>query len=330
MNLRHNQLELAAKHELSPQQTQLLLDEAQLGAEPGGLDAKLPRVVAALAAGLGGLGVVMWIAANWEQIGRFSQFALLQGVVLIAGLGATLRQRTRAPLALLALLGIGALFAYFGQTYQTGADPWQLFALWAALSLPLCWGTRSDLLWVPWVLITATAIALWIHTYSGYRWHVAPALLRTHLTGWSVSLLMVGLVCPQGHRVTGAGMWSFRLATALAISAITTTALSGLFDGEALPAFHFGLLLLAACAVWLSTRKGFDVFALSTTALGLITLVVCGLANTLGASLWHDDWFGGLLLITVTATALLAGSVTGILKISRRYNTVPEVEGEAA
>ena len=125
-------------------------------------------------------------------------------------------------------------------------------------------------------------------------------------------------------------MWSFRLAAALTASAITTTALSGLFDGKALPAFHFGLLLLAACAAWLSTRKGFDVFGLSTAALGLITLVVCRVANTLGASLWHDDWFSGLLLITITATALLAGSVTGILKISRRYNTVPEVEGEAA
>ena len=41
------------------------------------------------------------------------------------------------PMGLLAMLGMGALFAYFGQTYQTGADPWQLFALWAALSLPL-------------------------------------------------------------------------------------------------------------------------------------------------------------------------------------------------
>ena len=31
-------------------------------------------------------------------------------------------------MALLAMLNIGGLFAFFGQTFQTGADPWQLFA----------------------------------------------------------------------------------------------------------------------------------------------------------------------------------------------------------
>jgi hypothetical protein len=50
----------------------------------------------------------------------------------------------RTPLSLLALLNIGGLFAYFGQTYQTGADPWQLFSLWAALSLPLCLSVRGE------------------------------------------------------------------------------------------------------------------------------------------------------------------------------------------
>lgn len=330
MSPRHYLLELAAKHKLTPRQTQHLLEGAQLGTEPSGLNTKLPRVVVALAAALGGLGLIMWIAANWEDFGRLPQFALLQGLVLLAGLGATLRVSLRAPLALLTLLGIGALLALFGQAYETGADPWQLFALWSALSLPLCWGTRSDLLWTPWVLVTATAIALWIHTYSGYRWYVAPALLRTHLIGWFASLLMVSFVCPQGQRHTGAGMWSFRAAATLTLSAITTTALSGLFNGDVLPAYHLGLLLLAACAAWFSTRRGFDVFALSMTALGLNALLVCGLIHALGDSLWRNDWFGGLLLITLCAAGLLAGSVVGILKLARLYNASSEIGGDVA
>lgn len=330
MALRHELLELAAKHELTPQQTQWLLNEARLGTEPAALNTTLPRVVAALAAALGGLGVVMWIAANWEHFGRFAHFALLQGLVLLAGLCAALRLSMRAPLGLLALLGIGALFAYFGQTYQTGADPWLLFALWSVLSLPLCWGARSDLLWTPWALITSTAIASWIHTYSGHRWYVNPGLLHTHLAGWFAALLMVALVSPQGKRYTGAGVWSFRTAAALAVSAITTTALAGLFDGHALPAFHFGLFLLAACAAWLSTEAGFDVFVLSMTTLGLNALLVSGMTNALGDSLWRNDWFGGLLLITLSAAALLAASVACILKIARRHNTASGIEGETA
>ncbi len=37
---------------------------------------------------------------------------------------------------LLATLLLGVFLALFGQTYQTGADPWQLFANWALLILP--------------------------------------------------------------------------------------------------------------------------------------------------------------------------------------------------
>ena len=73
--------------------------------------------------------------------------------------GALWRPALRAPLALLAFLGTGGLFAYFGQTYQTGADAWQLFALWGALALPLCLGARSDALWAPWALVVMTAIS---------------------------------------------------------------------------------------------------------------------------------------------------------------------------
>ena len=36
----------------------------------------------------------------------------------------------------IAVLSVGALMALFGQTYQTGADPWQLFFNWAVVIIP--------------------------------------------------------------------------------------------------------------------------------------------------------------------------------------------------
>lgn len=104
MRLRHSLLELAAQQGLSPQQTRQLLQGAQLTAAPVRLATWLPRGIAVLAAALGGMGVVMWIAANWEAWGRVGHFALLQGLVLATGLGAAMRAGARAPLGLLALL----------------------------------------------------------------------------------------------------------------------------------------------------------------------------------------------------------------------------------
>ena len=266
------------------------------------------------------MGVVMWIAANWETWGRLGHFALLQGLVLATGLGAALRAGARAPLGLLALLGIGALFAYFGQTYQTGADPWQLFALWAVLALPLCWGARSDVLWAPWALVVMTAIALWMHTYSGHRWSVEPELLHVHLLGWTATLVLAGLLSPALQRYSGAGAWGFRTAVTLAVTAITTTALGGLFHHTVLPHFYLGLLVLAVAAALLCTPRTFDVFALSALALGLNTLLVCGLMRWMGDNSWHGDWLGRLMLIGLFAAGLLAATVSGVLKLASRHS----------
>ena len=137
MDFRLALYELAAQHRLDAQATQKLQDLAALNREPTALAHWLPRGVAVLGAAIGGLGIIFWIAANWDTLGRFGRFALLQAFFLVMCLGALWRPTARTPLGLLALLAIGGLFAYFGQTYQTGADPWQLFALWAALVLPL-------------------------------------------------------------------------------------------------------------------------------------------------------------------------------------------------
>lgn len=328
MNVRQSLLELAGRHHLSRAHTQQLLQAAGLAEEPVALAAWLPRGVAVLGAALAGLGLMMWIAANWDAMGRVGHFALLQGLVLAAGVGVALMPQARAPLGLLALLGIGGLFAYFGQTYQTGADPWQLFALWGVLALPLCLGARSDVLWAPWALVVVTAVSLWVHTYSGHRWSVQPEQLQVHLLAWSATLVMVGALSTSLQRYTGAGIWGFRSAVTLAVVAVTLTAMGGLFFGTVKAQYPLGVLLLALAAGLLSTPRLFEVFALSAVALGLNALLVGALVRWLGEGSWNGDWLGRLLLIGLFAAALLAASVSAILRLSRRAST--PTPGESA
>ncbi|QTC01845.1 GDYXXLXY domain-containing protein [Alcaligenes sp. SORT26] len=117
-------------------------------------------------------GLVTWIAANWENWGHVAKFALAQGAVLIsAGLALLLRRRSGGwghdlgvPAALtgLAAVATGGLLALIGQTYQTGADPWQLFALWTVLIIPWVFTVRSVFLSVLWLVLINTALYLWI------------------------------------------------------------------------------------------------------------------------------------------------------------------------
>ena len=114
MNLRPALYDLAARHHLDAAPLAALCRRAGLGDEPPQAADWLARGVAVVAATLLGLGVVFWVAAHWDTLGRFGQFALLQGVVLVAvGAAAAAPAVARSPLGLLALLAIGALFAFF-------------------------------------------------------------------------------------------------------------------------------------------------------------------------------------------------------------------------
>ncbi|WP_459616397.1 GDYXXLXY domain-containing protein [Bordetella sp. 2513F-2] len=122
---------------------------------------------------LTGSGVICAVAANWSALDKFQRFALAQGLlaaIVLAAAWATLRLRAGADTrrhvagAMLALAGVvlGALLALLGQTYQTGADAWELYAWWALLLLPWAMAAASQPVWLLWVLVVNLAAALWL------------------------------------------------------------------------------------------------------------------------------------------------------------------------
>jgi uncharacterized membrane protein len=111
-----------------------------------------------------GCGVVFFVAANWQDMSRTTKFLLLQSLLVVA-IAFYLRVSTASvirPLALsAAFIFLGALMAYFGQTYQTGADPWQLFFNWALLSLPWVLISRFAPLYFAWLILLNLSIGLY-------------------------------------------------------------------------------------------------------------------------------------------------------------------------
>lgn len=319
MDLRLALYELAAQHQLDATATKKLQALAGLNNEPTRLAYWLPRGVAVLAAALGGLGIIFWIAANWDTLGRFGRFALLQFIFLVLCVGALLKPAARTPLGLLALLSIGGLFAYFGQTYQTGADPWQLFAVWAVLALPLCLSIRSDVLWTPWALVVVTGISLWIHAHTSHSWRVAPQDLDVYSIGWGATVLLIFGLSPVLRHLSGTGPWAFRTSVTLGTMMITTTALTALFQSDGLTLYWMGLVLLMAAAGGLSTEKLFEIYGLSAVGLGLNVMLTCGLVRLLFFKNHGIDWFAALIIIGLAAAGLLAGTVSVLLRLSRSY-----------
>lgn len=116
------------------------------------------------------LAVIYFFAYNWASMGRFAKFGLVE--LCIAGslaLGWRLdlnRPEGKACLVLTTLL-IGALLALVGQTYQTGADTFQLFGVWALAVLPLVLVARFAPLWMILLVLLNLTLYLYLRVFGG-------------------------------------------------------------------------------------------------------------------------------------------------------------------
>ncbi|MDQ1925126.1 DUF2157 domain-containing protein [Massilia pseudoviolaceinigra] len=310
-------LEVSATNSLNDEQHRRLRKLSGLDDEPANLASRFRTGLAIIAAVLIGLGIIFWIAANWDSLGRTGRFILLQGVVAVMCIGAYARPGARVPLGLLALLAIGALFAYFGQTYQTGADPWQLFALWAVLGLPLCLSVRHDALWTPWALIAMSAISLWLHANTGHSWRFRPSDLNYQAAACLGALALSALLSPLCARWTGADLLSMRVSVALAVISVALIGIAGLTNSKVTAQYWLALTVLAITAAALSSQRLFDMFSLCGIGLALNVLLIGLLAHFLLAD--HARWsIPELLLLGLAAAGLLAATVNIILRLSKR------------
>lgn len=110
-------------------------------------------------------GVVCFIAWNWGEMSPLARMALTGAVVGGSGLASVLLgPDTRLGRVLLLVCGlcIGPMLAVFGQTYQTGAELWELFRVWTVLLVLLALAGRQTGLWFAAWLAANMFGALWL------------------------------------------------------------------------------------------------------------------------------------------------------------------------
>lgn len=305
MDLRLAAYELSARHNLSPEAARRLYALARVDVEPKKLEHTFTNGLAITAAFLGGTGILFWIAANWDGFGRFGRFALLQAAFIAMAIGAAHFPRARPIFSTAAFMTIGGLLAYFGQTYQTGADPWQLFAAWSLLSLPICIATKSDAVWTAWCWVTLTGISLWIATLAGYRWRISDSDEVVYLQGWTLATATCLLLSPLAGRVTGSGTWSFRSSLTLTAILIAITGLIATDDAESARLSFLALAVFGTSGFVLTRPGRLDVFNLAVIGLSFDVVLIGILAETMLTRFEIPN----LLMFGLFAASILGGTI---------------------
>ena len=276
----------------------------------------LASVLLVLGAGLVLSGVISFFAFNWSEMGRLAKMGLIASAIAGCALGA-LRHPERLParvLLLAAAVLVGALLAVFGQAYQTGADPWGLFAAWALLILPWTLAAGFTPLWLLFVALIDVAYAL----------YVAQVLERV---GWDVMLLLgivgvhlLAVMAWEAQRTRPSpwieDAWAPRLLVAAALLLLLAPALVMLaYPSWNEPIGAVALMALSFLAVTIGVFHALvrpDAFML-TAAAGSVMAIVTTLAGRL-LMVTLDLGLLGLMAMT----ALIVVEVTFVVSWLRR------------
>ncbi|ACH38728.1 protein of unknown function, MJ0042_CXXC and DUF2157-containing [Citrifermentans bemidjiense Bem] len=252
------------------------------------------------------LAVIFFFAYNWKELGSFTRFGIAEGL-LGASVLASWRlglERTAGKAALLAAtLLVGALLALVGQTYQTGADPWELFATWALFVLPWVAISRFPALWLVWLALVNLALSLYYSAFAGFFGFVygTQTLLWTLTAVNTVALAVWELVASRGTQWL-AERWPPRLIATFVTGYFTTLAAWGIV-GRSSAGFAevIGYFAWLACTYQIYRHRIRDLYVL---ALGVLS-IVCVSAVFLGHNLGDQD-AGALLFVGVTVLGLSA------------------------
>ncbi len=284
------------------------------------------------------LGVIFFVAANWSALQVMGRFALLE-ILFVGCIGAALVRLPPATLGRFALFGAfvvaGALLALFGQTYQTGANVYELFLTWALLGLPLVIASQWSVAWAAWFAVLNIALAL----YCGWRpdggvlWFLLggmPSKVAILMLPAAINLALwfatERIRSKPAHPALAAlaAPWLGRFLVACAIGFGTWAGISALtlypMVGWVLTADEaIALILLIPLlfVVWAYTmRRRKDVFPLTMLAASMILLGLFAVIREFHRS----DWIMMLLVaVWLVASSTLASKY--VLRTLRQWRT---------
>ena len=269
-------------------------------------------------------GLVFFVAANWSRITVFGRFALVELVVLACAMVAWVKPPPAflgRGAVFLAFIATGALLALFGQTYQTGADVYELFLSWALIGLPLVVAAQWSVASAAWIVVLNTALVLFCgwHPTGGLLWvifgtvHFQPA----HIILGAAWLNLVLWFTFEFRPVAAAPEWTRRLMLSCAFGFATwggvLAVLGGSLGPSAPKADVISILILAATmiaaaghALW---RRN-DIYPLAVVMGTFIIVSIVWLARVLE---FRDEGVFLFLALYLIGTSTAAGKILTML-----------------
>jgi len=270
------------------------------------------RLLTSLGAVLVVAAACFFIAANWQALGRYAKFGLIEGGIVAAlaivwwrGLDSI---AGRAAMVAASLL-VGVLLALVGQVYQTGADTFELFAVWAVCILPWVAVGREPSLWVIWLALVDMAIVLYFRTNVARGVGTLDFIFVSRAAMWcvlavdAVALAVWEYIAARRNGWLGV-RWAPRIVAGAVATVVTLLVIGDIVDfgdhdrASAAAAYvAFAAAMYWAYRVW---RRDLVMLA------GLVLTAIIVIAAVSVRSLFDGDAFAAFLLTGIVVVACTA------------------------
>lgn len=266
-----------------------------------------------IGAGFFSSGVVTWLAANWAGFSKFQKLYGTQAVFVLSLLLSMWlywyqKQRLKSsdfalPSAVFVFVGgvlVGAIFALIGQTYQTGADAWQLFALWSVLQLPLLIALPNIASYA--LLMLTTHVTMFLYVLQQDSWFMeTPAWNLLPMAGSLILLAISEVFNRQLHDT------QWRILPKLAVLGLGICVVYSSLMSQINTTFSLVAIVIGALGIALYRYKRFD---LTIYVLSLLIIIYSVVSLLLRVSS-----FAGGSLFSIALIVLIAGIVGVIFGI---------------
>jgi uncharacterized membrane protein len=304
MQERHEILDWAEEGRIAPQNVRRALDLAGALPDSGAWRQFLDWLLLFAGTLLVAAGVIFFLAFNWNDLGRMAKFALVE-VLLVAALAALWRFGVEHIAGKAAMLGAalltGALFALIGQTYQTGADTFELFAVWAIAILPWALVARFPALWLFCVLLVNLAGFFYLGTMRRPIWFFG----GTERQLWLLfALNTVALIVWEGLALSGIQWlrerWSVRILATASGGFATALAVSDIVSRQSGAGVAAWVAWMVAAYI-LYRHKVKDLFVLAGGVLSVVVVISTFIIRHMFRADAGAFLFIGLLIIGISA-----------------------------
>jgi uncharacterized membrane protein len=282
----------------------------------------LEQAMALGAALLLAAAVVFFVAYNWAEMGRFARLGLIEAAFVaaaVAGIALDPRSLVGRGALFAAIVLLGALLALIGQTYQTGADTWQLFSTWALLALPFAIAAG----WAPtWALVLVLA-DLAIGFFMGLKTGVFGFLVRdgSPFTALAIFNALAAALAEAWRPRDEASVHRLvpRLAATIALAAASVGAMFFIFTERQRPGDLLAVYVacVAACT-WAYRFRSVDLLMLAVLCLSGIVVAAAAVGKVVIGN--QHEYLGFLLTAAVVIGTSIASAawIRGIARSQGR------------